>query len=56
MALFKDWTSDLLSDEIYKKLWIKDRKAALTYAVQDPVMAEFLDTHLSEKTFESFGM
>ena len=42
--------------EVFVELWKKNRETALEYAVQDPDMAKFLDTHLSEKTFANFMM
>jgi len=53
---FRERICKLLDNEEFMQLWKKSREAALEYAVQDPEMAEFLDTHLSEKTFANFMM
>ena len=42
-------------DDVFKTLWHKDRKSAFLYVVQDAEMAEFLNTHLSDKAIESIG-
>ena len=55
MMRFKDWIMKLLDDDVFKTLWHKDRKSAFLYVVQDAEMAEFLNTHLSDKAIESIG-
>ena len=55
MLRFKDWIMKLLDDNVFKTLWHKDRRAALLYVVQDAEMAEFLNTHLSDKVIESIS-
>ena len=56
MQKFRDMIGSLLEDKTFGKLWDKDRKTALAYAVQDPTMAEFLDTHLNDKTLNSIKL
>ena len=55
MMRFKDWIMKLLDDDVFKTLWHKDRKSAFLYVVQDAEMAEFLNSHLSDKAIESIG-
>ena len=55
MMRFKDWIMKLLDDDVFKTLWHKDRKSAFLYVVQDAEMAEFLNSHLSDKAIECIG-
>ena len=53
---FKQRVSKLLDDKHFRTLWTKSRRAALGYAMQDPEMAEFLETHLNQKTLDTVVM
>ncbi len=55
MLRFRDWIMKQLDNDVFKLLWRKDRKSAFLYVVQDAEMAEFLNSHLSEKIIDSFG-
>ena len=48
-------TIKMLDDDVFTPLWHKDRKSAFLYVVQDAEMAEFLNSHLSDKAIESIG-
>lgn len=54
MSRFKDWIMKLLDDDAFRLLWKKDKKTAFLYITQDEEMAEFLNTHLSDKIIDSF--
>ena len=55
MSRFKEWTMKLLDDDAFRLLWKKDKKTAFLYITQDEEMAEFLNTHLSEKVIDSIA-
>ena len=55
MSRFKEWTMNLLDDDTFRLLWKKDKKTAFLYITQDAEMAEFLNTHLSEKIIDSIS-
>lgn len=55
MSRFKEWTMKLLDDDAFRLLWKKDKKTAFLYITNDGEMAEFLNTHLSDKIIDSFG-
>lgn len=55
MSRFKEWTMKLLDDDAFRLLWKKDKKTAFLYITQDEEMAEFLNTHLSDKIIDSIS-
>jgi hypothetical protein len=56
MQKFRERIMKCLDGKFFNELWMKHREAAFLYVVQDEETAKFLDTHLSQKTLDTFTM